>query len=119
MAQNRKPKNTKLTREQRIEICRLYQYRLLALQEAGAYTIENLAVRYGCAKNTIWSLLRFMEVDDLVLGEDKITQTVRVLDDQIESLKKENDSLKRRVFSLETEKTGIIEKLRRFVFSLS
>lgn len=52
-----------LSADEKRHISHMYRYRLMLLNEASQYTIVSLAKRFGAHKNTIWSLVKYMELE--------------------------------------------------------
>jgi transcriptional regulator with XRE-family HTH domain len=86
-----KNKNKMLTPAETEELLSMYVHRLKLLEEARQYSIEGLARRFGCSKNTIWSRTCGLIGESLNYVDDSYTQRLvkhsAALKEQIDTLK--------------------------------
>jgi hypothetical protein len=90
-----------LTRDENEALLAMYRRRLKLLNEAEQYSIENLARRFGCSKNTVWARTCGLSAEPH--GEP---------DSYTERLIKENAALQQRIEAVKATCAKILTKVR-------
>jgi len=96
-----------LSADEKRHISHMYRYRLMLLNEASQYTIVKLAERFGSHKNTIWSLVKYMELEmDLA---QSYSASLEVAITEAES---GLDQYKRDLYRIEVEASTMANKIK-------